>query len=115
MEYIAFVLSLLGVVYVLQRFANQFKTSDDGGTKYGSIMKILFNSSAFIILLAVPVLGMQIAENTGHTEINSILGLSMVPLVFLFIVYVFVTLWIYMEDLVKIMTGKNSEMDQNQF
>lgn len=115
MEYIAIILALLGSIYLIQRFANQFKTTEDGGTKYGSIMKILFNSIAFIVLLAVPITGMQIAENTGHNGLYEILQLSAVPIVFLFIVYIFVTLWIYLEDLVKIMAGKSSEMDQDQF
>ena len=116
MENVAIILALLGTVFVLIKLANQFKTgSDDGGSKYGSVMKILFNSIAFIILFSVPYAGMQIADNAGLNNLVTILEVITVPLAALFIIYVFITIWLYFEDVARLISGSKSEMEHDQF
>lgn len=116
MENVAIILSLLGIIFVLTNLANQFKTSsEDGGSKYGSVMKILFNTIAFIILMAVPIAGMTIADNADLDNLVNILEVSTVPLAALFIIYVFMTIWLYLEDIMKVVSGSKSEIEQDQF
>jgi len=115
METIAIILSLLGTSGLLLYMSSQFKTSQDGGSKYGSVMKILFNAISFVVLLLVPAAGLAIADSTTIDELSSIMGLSMVPVVFLFVIFVFYLVWQYFSDLVKLMTGKTSEMGGDEF
>lgn len=115
METVAIIGSLLGTSALLLYMSSQFKTSQDGGSKYGSVMKILFNAISFVVLLLVPAAGLTVADSTGIEGLSTIMGLSMVPVVFLFVIFVFYLLWQYFSDLVKLMSGKNSEMGSDEF
>lgn len=115
MESIAIVFSLLGTSAMLAYIAQQFKSSSEGGSKYASIMKIFFNAISFTVLLFVPISGLIIAESTSIGDLGALMTVSLVPVVFLYIVFVFYLLWEYLSDLIRVMSGNTSEFETEEF
>ena len=115
METVAIVLSLLGTSAMLAYLASQFKSSQDGGSRYAPVMKIFFNATSFTMLLGVPVAGLVVSDSISSQGLSQIMSLSLVPLVFLYVVFVFYLLWEYLSDLVRVVSGSNSEMDDGEF
>lgn len=114
METVAIILGLLGTSAMISFLASQFKTSDEGGSKYGAVMKVLFNSSAFIVLLTVPLAVRATAVKLGNSSLETIANISFIPVLFLFVVYVFFLVWANLTDVVNVMSGRNTEFDQEQ-
>lgn len=115
METVAIVMSLLGTSAMLAYIANQFKSSDDGGSQYASVMKVLFNAISFTVLLFVPAAGLAISESISNSALQNIMSASFVPVVFLFIVFVFYLLWEYLSDLIRVMSGATDEFETDEF
>jgi len=115
MESLAIVAAFLGSSAVLAYLGSQFKSSSEGGSKYAAVMKVLFNAVAFTNLLTVPVAAMILAERIGSDDLVSVAAVSLVPLGFLYIVFVFYLMWEYLSDLVRVVSGKNREMDSDEF
>jgi len=115
MEELAIIISLLGTSAMLAYLASQFKSSQEGGSKYASVMKIFFNATSFTMLLAVPVSGLVISDSISSQGLSQIMSLSLVPVVFLYVVFVFYLLWEYLSDLIRIVSGSNSEMETDEF
>jgi len=115
METVAIIMSLLGTSALLAYISSQFKSSSEGGSKYASVMKILFNAVSFIVLLFVPAAGLAISESISVNGLKSIMSASFVPVVFLFIVFVFYLMWEYLSDLVRVMSGANQEFETDEF
>jgi len=115
METVAIILALLGTSTVLAYLGSQFKSSSEGGSKYASVMKVLFNAISFTNLLFVPVAGLVIAERITSSGLETIMKTAMIPVTFLFIVFVFYLMWEYLSDLVRVVSGKNRELDSDEF
>ena len=115
METLAIITALLGTSAVLAFLGSQFKSSKDGGSKYAAVMKVLFNAISFTNLLFVPVAAMVIAERISSSGLKTVATTAMIPLVFLYIVFVFYLMWEYLSDLVRVVSGKNREMDSDDF
>jgi len=115
METVAIIISLLGTSAILAYISSQFKSSSEGGSKYASVMKILFNAISFVVLLLVPGAGIVIADSTSLPGLKTIMATAQIPVMFLFVVFVFYLLWEYFSELVELMIGKNSEMSQDDF
>jgi len=112
METVAIILALLGTSGMLAYLASQFKSE---GSKYASIMKILFNSSSFLVLLTVPFAALSIASSNSLQGLKQISQVAVVPTVFLFVVFVFYLIWQYLEDLVGAVSGSKSDIRQDEF
>lgn len=108
MESMAITLSIIGVIGFLSFLATQFKTEREGGTKWGGIMKILFNSVAFTLILVLPVLGMQIASNQGWSNLESLMQISMLPVGLTYVIYLFYLIMVYSEDAFEAITGRKN-------
>lgn len=106
MEALAIIMSIIGVAGFFGYLASQFKTSNEGGTKYGSVMKILFNSVAFTIVLVLPIAGMQIAANQDWNNLQTIMQVTLIPTVFTYLLYLLYLVIVYSEDAFGSMTGK---------
>lgn len=115
METLAIVVSLLGTSAMLAYISSQFKSSDEGGSKYASVMKILFNAISFVVLLFVPAAGLAIADSIAISALTNIMSASFVPVVFLFIVFVFYLIWEYLSDLVRVMSGSQNQFETDEF
>jgi len=115
METLAIITALLGTSALLAYLGSQFKSSSEGGTKYAAVMKVLFNAISFTNLLFVPVAAMAIAEKIGDSDLQTIAMTAMIPLTFLYIVFVFYLMWEYLSDLIRVVSGKNREMDSDEF
>jgi len=115
METVAIILSLLGTSAMLAYLASQFKSSQDGGSRYAPVMKIFFNATSFTMLLSVPVAGLVVSDSISSQGLSQIMILSLVPIYILYVVFVFYLLWEYLSDLVRVVSGSNSEMDHGEF
>jgi len=115
METVAIILALLGTSGMLAYLSSQFKSSSDGGSKYAAIMKILFNATSFTMLLSVPVAGMAIADSISNEGLQQIMTLSLIPVVFLYIVFVFYLFWEYLSSIVKVVSGSKTEIESDEF
>jgi len=115
METVAIILSLLGTSAMLAFLASQFKSGSDGGSKYAAVMKILFNSVSFTMLLFVPVAGLATASQAGLTQLESLMGASVIPVGFLFVVFVFYLLWEYLSDLIRVVSGSSNSIENEEF
>lgn len=115
METVAIIMSLLGTSAMLAYIANQFKSSDEGGSKYAAVMKVLFNAISFTVLLFVPAAGFAISESISINGLQNIMSASFVPVVFLYIVFVFYLIWEYLSDLFRVMSGSTSEFETDEF
>jgi len=114
METVAIVLSLLGTAFMLAYIGNQFKSSSDGGSKYASVMKLLFNVMSFFTVMTVPIAGLAIAESISISGLADIMGISFVPIGFLMIVFVFYLIWEYLSDLIRIVSGADEEFETDE-
>lgn len=114
METVAIVLSLLGTAFMLAYIGNQFKSSSDGGSKYASVMKLLFNVMSFFTVMTVPIAGLAIADSISISGLNSIMSISFVPIGFLMIVFVFYLIWEYLSDLIRIVSGADEEFETDE-
>jgi hypothetical protein len=115
METLAITIGILGTSAITAYLGSQFKSSGEGGTKYAAVMKVLFNAIAFTQLLFVPVAGMVIAERISSSGLKTVATTAMIPLTFLYIVFVFYLMWEYLSDLVRVVSGKNQELDSDEF
>lgn len=115
METLAIVTALLGTSGLLAYLGSQFKSSSEGGTKYAAVMKVLFNAISFTNLLFVPVAGMVIAERISSSGLQTVATTAMIPLTFLYIVFIFYLMWEYLSDLVRVVSGKSNELDSDEF
>lgn len=114
METLAVVTALLGTSAMLAYLSSQFKSAGEGGSKYGSVMKILFHATSFTLLLTVPVAGLVIADSLSISGLPNVLVVSLIPTVFLYIVFVFYLIWEYLSGLVKVISGSNTEIESQQ-
>jgi hypothetical protein len=105
METVAITLALLGTSGLLAYLSSQFKSTSEGGSKYASVMKILFNATSFTLLLLVPAAGLVIAESISSSGLNTILTVSLIPTVFLYVVFVFYLIWEYLSGLINVVSG----------
>jgi hypothetical protein len=105
METVAIILALIGTSGMLAYLGSQFKSSSEGGSKYASVMKILFNATSFTMLLSVPVAGMAIADSISIEGLQEIMTLALIPVVFLYIVFVFYLIWEYLSGLINVVSG----------
>jgi len=103
METVAIILALLGTSGLLAYLSSQFKS--EGGSKYAAVMKILFNATSFTLLLLVPAAGLVIAESISSSGLKTILTVSLIPTVFLYIVFVFYLIWEYLSGLINVVSG----------
>jgi len=115
METLAIILSLLGTSAMLAYLASQFKSGENGGSRYAAVMKIFFNATSFTLLLGVPVSGMVVAESISSSDLSTIMTVSLIPTVFLYVVFIFYLFWEYLSDLVRVVSGSNTEIDHNEF
>lgn len=115
METVAITLALLGTSGMLAYLGSQFKSSSEGGSKYASVMKILFNAISFTVLLFVPVTGLAIADSISISGLTQIMGASLIPVYILFTVFVFYLLWEYLSDVVRIVSGNTKEFETDEF
>jgi len=106
METVAITLTLLGTVGTLFYIGSKFKTSDEGGTKYGAIYKVLFNTIAFTIALTLPFAGMEIAALNEFEDLQALMGLTTVPLLITYILYLVYLFLAYGEDMYRSVAGK---------
>jgi len=98
MESIAIILSIVGLTSVFAYLATQFKTGSEGGTKWGSVMKALFNTVAFTLALLLPFAGMQIAANNSWSSLETLMQVSLIPTVMTYLIYMFYLIMVYAED-----------------
>jgi len=115
METVAIVLALLGTSLTLGYLGSQFKSSSEGGSKYAAVMKVLFNAVSFTTLLSVPVAAMAVAERIGSTDLKTVATVAVIASVFLYIVFIFYLMWEYLSDLIRVVSGKNSELGTDEF
>lgn len=115
METVAITLSLLGTSAMLAYLGSQFKSSSEGGSKYASVMKILFNAISFTVLLFVPVTGLAISDSITISGLTNIMEASLIPVFFLFTVFVFYLLWEYLSDIFRIVSGNTNEFNTDEF
>lgn len=115
METVAIIISLLGTSAMIAYLGSQFKSGSEGGSKYAAVMKVLFNSISFVTLLLVPVAGLTISDSINVDGLSTVMSVSLIPVVFLFIVFVFYLLWQYLTDIIHMLTQRNTEFDSNEF
>jgi len=97
MESIAIILSIVGLTSVFAYLATQFKTGSEG-SKWGSVMKALFNTVAFTLALLLPFAGMQIAANNSWGSLETLMQVSLIPTVITYLIYMFYLIMVYAED-----------------
>jgi len=98
METVAIMLSIIGLVGFFSYLATQFKTRDDGGTRWAGAVKVLFNTVAFTLALLLPFAGMEIASVNEWEGLETVLTVALIPTVFTYMIYLFYLLMVYAED-----------------
>lgn len=112
METVAVILALLGTGFGLTYIGKQFKTTDEGGNKYGAVMKILFNTMSYFTFLTVPFAALTIADSVSVPGMKQVVSAAIVPIGFLTIIYVFYLLWSYLDNIIELMSGRKNQMNE---
>lgn len=63
-----------------------------------AVMRMFLITWSWIMMLPMPVIGMSLAKNAGLPGIKKVMSISLIPLVFGFIFWVFYLILLYIRD-----------------
>lgn len=63
-----------------------------------AVMRMFLITWGWIMLLPMPVIGMELAKEAGYSGIKQVMEISLIPLVFGFVFWVFYLILLYIRD-----------------
>lgn len=79
-----------------------------------AVMRMMLVSWSWIMMLPLPVVGMELAKDAGLTGVQKIMEISLIPLIFGFIFWSFYLIMLYLKDSTKAVNRENHEFS-NEF
>jgi len=76
-----------------------------------AVMRMFLVTWGWIMMLPLPVIGMELAESAGYSGIRQVMSISLIPMVFGFIFWVFYLIMLYLRDTTKTIQEPGNEFD----
>jgi len=76
-----------------------------------AVMRMFLVTWGWIMMLPLPVIGMELADSEGLTGIVQVMEISLIPMVFGFIFWVFYLIMLYLRDTTKTIQEPGNEFD----
>lgn len=76
-----------------------------------AVMRMFLITWGWLMMLPMPVVGMELAKDAGYTGIKQVMEISLIPLVFGFIFWVFYLVILYFRDSMEAAQNPGDEFD----
>lgn len=76
-----------------------------------AVMRMFLVTWSWIMMLPLPVIGMDLAESAGYTGVKQVMEISLIPMIFGFIFWVFYLIMLYLRDTTKTIQEPGNEFD----
>lgn len=76
-----------------------------------AVMRMFLICWGWLFLLPLPVIGMELAESAGFSGIQKVMSISLIPMIFGFIFWVFYLIVLYLQDSTKAVNEPSEDFD----